>query len=137
MASNTTQPQVSTPSDRKIRPGFVSHTELASSDPAATRKWCEQALGWSFMPSMPTPAGDYHMWSFGDNVGGGIRNTNKGEPGGSTPYCEVPDIKAAYAKAIKAGATEMMPPDQVPGGMGWIAVVKAPGGVPVGFWAPK
>ena len=28
-----------------------------------------------------------------------------------------------------------IPPDQLPGGMGWIAIVAAPGGVAIGFWA--
>ncbi len=38
---------------------------------------------------------------------------------------------------VKAGATVMMPLDEIAGGMGWIAIVNAPGGVPIGFWAPK
>ncbi|MHB8632568.1 MAG: VOC family protein [Thermoplasmatota archaeon] len=122
---------------RKIRSGFISHTELASSDPAATKAWCQKALGWKFGPAMPTPNGDYHMWSFGENQGGGIRSNMAPESPGSVPYVEVPDIKAAFAKATAAGASVMMPPDAIPGGMGYIGVVQAPGGVAVGFWAPK
>ena len=86
---------------------------------------------------MPTPAGPYHMWSFGGNSGGGIRLNNPPEGPGSVPYCEVPDIKSAYARALKAGATGMFPPDEIPGGNGWIAIVQAPGGVAIGFWGPK
>jgi hypothetical protein len=29
----------------------------------------------------------------------------------------------------------MFRPEQLPGGMGWIAIVAAPGGVAIGFWA--
>jgi predicted enzyme related to lactoylglutathione lyase len=122
---------------RKIRPGFISHTELASSDPAATAAWAKKALGWKFGEAMPTPAGPYHMWSFGDNMGGGIRANNPPETPGSVPYVEVPAIKPAYQKALDAGATLMMPPSEIPGGNGWIAIVAAPGGPAIGFWAQK
>jgi len=122
---------------RKIRPGFISHTELASADPAATKTRCESVLGWKFGDPMPTPAGPFHMWSFGENIGGGIRGNNPPEVPGSVPYCEVPDVTDAYARALAAGATELMPPDQIPGDAGCIAMVLAPGRVPFGFWGPE
>ena len=125
------------PAARKVRAGFVSHTELSSSNPGATVAWAKAALGWKFGPAMPTPNGPYHMWSFGDNMGGGIRSLSSGEKPGTTPYCEATSMRAAYDKALKAGATAMMPPSEIPGGMGWIAVVSAPGGVPIGLWAQK
>lgn len=125
------------PAARKIRPGFISHTEIASGNPEATKAWLQEVLGWKFVKPMPTPAGPYHMWSFGNNTGGGLRVNNPPEGPGSIPYCEVLDIKVAYAKALKSGATEMFPPDEIPGGMGWIAIVQAPGGVSIGFWGPK
>lgn len=125
------------PPARKMRPGFISHTELASSDPAATKAWAQKVLGWKFGEPMPTPNGPYHMWDFGNNMGGGIRSHNPPEMPGSIPYVEVNGIKAAYAKAVQAGATPMMPPEEIPGGNGWIAIVQAPGGPAVGFWATK
>jgi uncharacterized protein len=121
----------------KVRPGLITHTELASADPPATQAWCQQVLGWKFGPPMPTPAGPYHMWRFDNGTGGGIRSNNPPEVPGSIPNCEVADIKATYAKALAAGATGMFPPEQLPGGMGWIAIVGAPGGVAIGFWASK
>lgn len=119
------------------RLNVVTHTELASTDPDATRAWCATALGWKFGDAMPTPAGPYHMWRFANGTGGGIRANNPPEPPGSIPYVEVADIRKSYAKAIEAGAHEMMAPEALPGGMGWIAIVAAPGGVPIGFWAMK
>lgn len=126
------------PAVPNIRDGVVTHTELASGDPTATRDWCETVLGWKFGEAMPTPAGPYHMWRFDStNTGGGIRANNPPEVPGSIPYCEVADIQSTFARAISAGATEMMAPEQLPGGMGWIAIVAAPGGVAIGFWSMK
>jgi predicted enzyme related to lactoylglutathione lyase len=121
----------------KMRHGLITHTELASANPAATKAWCQKALGWKFGPAVPTPAGPYHMWRFDSGTGGGIRSNNPPEVPGSIPYCEVVDIRGTYAKALAAGATAMMPPEQLPGGMGWIAIVAAPGGVAIGFWGSE
>ena len=115
----------------------VTHTELASRDPDATREWCESVLGWKFDRSVPTPDGPYFMWQTKMGTGGGIRANNPPEVPGSIPYVEVSDIKAAFTKAIKNGAAEMFPPNKLPGNAGWIAIVSAPGGVPIGFWAEK
>jgi predicted enzyme related to lactoylglutathione lyase len=125
------------PAARTIRPGFISHTELSSSNPDATVAWCKAALGWKFGASMPTPNGPYHMWSFGDYQGGGVSAVGPGQKPGSTPFVEFRTIRAGYEKALKAGATSVMPPDEIPGGNGWIAIVSAPGGVAIGLWAPK
>ena len=125
------------PAAPKPRLGLITHTELASADPVATRKWCERVLGWKFGPAVPTPTGPYDMWRFEGGTGGGIRANNPSEVPGSIPYCEVADIQASFAKALAAGATVMSPPEALPGGMGWITIVAAPGGVPIGFWASK
>ncbi len=121
----------------KVRPGLITHTELASADPAATRAWCQKVLRWKFGQSMPTPGGPYHMWQFDNGTGGGIRSNNPPEVPGSIPYCEVANIHTTFAGALAAGATEMMSPVQLPGSSGWIAIVAAPGGVAIGFWARK
>lgn len=119
------------------RRGVITHTELASADPAATQAWCQRVFGWTFMPPMPMPDGEYRMFRFASDTGGGIRATSPPEPPGSIPYCEVESIHAAYESALAAGATGMMAPQAVPGNMGWIALVSAPGGVAIGLWAEK
>jgi predicted enzyme related to lactoylglutathione lyase len=121
----------------QVRNGVITHTELASADPAATREWCATVLGWQFGEPMPTPTGPYHMWRFDNGSGGGIRANNPPEVPGSIPYCEVADIQVAYARALAAGAREMLAPEQLGGGMGWIAIVAAPGDVAIGFWAMR
>src|SRR5262249_44890338 len=121
----------------KTAPGTITHTELASTDPPATRAWCERVLGWKFGDAMPTPTGPYHMWRFVNGTGGGIRSTSPPESPGSIPYCEVQSIQATYSAALGAGATGMMAPQALPEGMGWIAIVAAPGGCAIGLWSMK
>ena len=129
MTTQTTQPQT--------RPGMVSHTEFASEDPEATRDWCRKVLGWQFESPLRLPEGEYHMWRHASGTGGGIRGPGPGEPVGVTPYVEVEDIHATVAKATLGGAETLLPPTRIEQAGGWIAIVRAPGGVPVGFWALK
>lgn len=116
--------------------GWVTHTELASADPEATRDWCAKVLGWTFMASFPTPdGGTYHLFSYSDQGGGGVRSTNQSEAPGSIPFVHVRDAREAFETALREGAEEMFPPTRVMEGV-TTAVVRAPGGVPVGFSGP-
>jgi len=115
--------------------GWITHTELASADPAATKEWCTKVLGWQFMPSFPTPDGSYHLFAYSDKGGGGIRQNNPPEIPGSIPYIHVRDAKVAFEKALREGAAEMFPPTRVMEGV-TVAIVRAPGGVPIGFSGP-
>jgi predicted enzyme related to lactoylglutathione lyase len=115
--------------------GWITHTELASSDPAATKAWCAKVLGWTFKPSFPMPGGEYHLFAYSDKGGGGIRPNNPPEVPGSIPYIHVADTHAAFEKALREGTEAMFPPERVMEGV-TIAIVRAPGGVPVGFSGP-
>jgi uncharacterized protein len=115
--------------------GWITHTELASSDPDATKVWCEKALGWTFTASMPTEGGEYHLFAYSDQGGGGIRRNNPPEVPGSIPYVHVEDCQAAFDTAIAAGAEEMLSPIRVMEGV-TTAIVRAPGGVAIGFSGP-
>jgi predicted enzyme related to lactoylglutathione lyase len=115
--------------------GWITHTELASADPEATREWCAKVLGWTFQPPFPSPAGDYHLFAYSESGGGGIRQTAPGEAPGSTPTVHVEDTQAAYDAALAAGAESVNPPETVMEGVR-IALVRAPGGVPIGFSGP-
>src|SRR4030095_15017822 len=115
--------------------GWITHPDLASSNPAATKAWCETVLGWTFKPSFPTPNGDYHLFAYSDTGGGGIRSSTPPEMPGSVPYVHVTDARAAYEKALQEGAESMFPPERVMEGV-TIALVRAPGGVPIGFSGP-
>ncbi len=115
--------------------GHITHTELTSTDPVATREWCADVLGWSFRPPFPSPAGDYHLFSYADTGGGGIRATGPGEAPGSTPTVHVADTQAAYDDALAHGAESVQPPEKVMDGV-CIALVRAPGGVLIGLSGP-
>jgi uncharacterized protein len=112
--------------------GWITHTELFSADPAATREWCAEVLGWKFQRPFPSPAGDYHLFAYSESGGGGIRQTAPGEAPGSTPMVHVEDTQAAYDAALAAGAESVNPPETVMEGVR-IAMVRAPGGVLIGF----
>ncbi|HEY8853545.1 MAG TPA: VOC family protein [Gemmatimonadaceae bacterium] len=116
--------------------GWITHTELASSNPAATKAWCAKVLGWTFKPGFPMPGGgEYMLFAYSDKGGGGIRPTNPSETPGSSFTVHVADTRAAFEQALREGAEEIMPPTPVMPGV-TIAVVRAPGGVRVGFSGP-
>jgi predicted enzyme related to lactoylglutathione lyase len=115
--------------------GWVTHTELASSDPASTKAWCAKVLGWTFKPSFLVPGGEYHLFSYSDQGGGGIRPNNPPEEPSSTPYVHVEDARDAFEKALCEGAEEVLPPTRMMGGV-TMAIVRAPGGVQIGFSGP-
>lgn len=115
--------------------GWITHTELASADPEATRDWCSEVLGWTFQPPFPTPAGDYQLFSYSDAGGGGIRSTGDGELPGSTPTVHVENTQDAYEAALRAGAESVDPPTKIMDGV-CTALVRAPGGVLIGFSGP-
>jgi predicted enzyme related to lactoylglutathione lyase len=115
--------------------GWITHTELSSTDPDATVDWCAEVLGWSFRPPFETPGGGYHLFAYSEAGGGGIRRTAPGEQPGSTPTVHVADTQAAYDAAIAAGAESVTPPTTVMEGVR-IALVRAPGGVLIGLSGP-
>lgn len=115
--------------------GWITHTDLASNNPPATRMWAEKVLGWKFGMTMPTPNGDMYFFTYSDKGGGAVRANNPPEIPGSIPYIHVADCQASYDKALKEGAEEMMSPTPVMEGV-TIAIVRAPGGVPIGISGP-
>jgi hypothetical protein len=116
--------------------GWITHTELASSDPLATKAWCEKVLGWTFRPSFPMPGGGkYHLFAYSDKGGGGIRATNPSEAPGSNFSVHVADARETFDKALREGAEEVMPPTRLMEGV-TLAIVRAPGGVQIGLSGP-
>lgn len=115
--------------------GWITHTDLSSRDPAATKAWCATVLGWTFKPPFPSPAGEYHLFAYSDQGGGGIRACDPREGPGSIPYVHVADAHAAFDAALSAGAEAIHPPERVMEGV-TVAVVRAPGGVAIGLSGP-
>jgi len=115
--------------------GWITHTELSSDDPVATRDWCAGVFGWTFQPVFAGPAGDYHLFAYSEQGGGGIRQTAPGEAPGSTPTVHVDDTDEAYRTALASGAESVAEPHDVMPGVR-IALVRAPGGVLFGLSGP-
>lgn len=115
--------------------GWITHTDLASTDPTATKAWCAEVLGWTFSPPFAGPDGEYHLFAYSDSGGGGIRQVASGEAPGSTPTVHVRDTQAAFDAALAAGAVEVRPPTKVMEGV-CTALVRAPGGILIGFSGP-
>ena len=115
--------------------GWITHTEFTSSDPEASKQWCAKVLGWDFKPSFPTPNGDYHLFSYSDQGGGGVRPLGPSEAPSSVPFVHVSNTQDAFDKAIGEGAEEVSAPNKVLEGVS-IAIVRAPGGFLLGFSGP-
>jgi len=115
--------------------GWITHTDLASTNAAATREWCIKVLGWSFRPPFPMPDGDYHLFAYSEKGGGGVRQIGPSEQPNSLPYVHVEDAQASYDAALSAGAESVSPPTRVMPGV-TLALVRAPGGVLIGFSGP-
>ncbi len=115
--------------------GHITHTDLASANPAATREWCAKVLGWTFRPPFPTPNGDYHLFAYSDKGGGGVRGLNPDELPNSVPFVHVADAQASFDAAVREGAEPVQAPTRVMEGV-TIAVVRAPGGVMIGLSGP-
>ena len=114
--------------------GWITHTDFASTDPAATR-----LVRSSPRLEVPTlvsyPAGDMHLFADSDSGGGGIRGVAPDESPGSTPTVHVEDTQVAYDAALAAGAEGVRPPTKIMDGV-CIAMVRAPGGVLIGLSGP-
>jgi predicted enzyme related to lactoylglutathione lyase len=115
--------------------GWITHTDMSSTDPAATRDWCAAVFGWAFQPPFPTAGGNYHLFAYSEAGGGGIRAAAPGEEPGSTPMVHVEDAQASYDAALAAGAEGVSPPTRVMEGVS-TALVRAPGGVLIGLSGP-
>ena len=116
--------------------GWITHTDFASTDPAATKAWCANVLGWTFRPSVPMPDGnEYHLFHYSEQGGGGIHQAGPSERPGSLPYVHVADARDAFDRAIREGAEQIMAPTPIMPGV-TLAIVRAPGGVAIGFSGP-
>src|SRR5438034_10792433 len=80
--------------------GWITHTDLASTNPTATKAWCIEVLGWTFRQAMYLPnGGEVHLFAYSDKRGGPIRPNNPPELPGSVPYVHLPDAGAAFEEA--------------------------------------
>jgi uncharacterized protein len=92
-------------------------------------------FGCTFQPAFPGPAGEYHLFAYSEQGGGGIRQTASSEAPGSTPTVHVDDSDQAYRAALAAGAESVAEPHDIMPGVP-IALIRAPAGVLFGLSRP-
>ena len=115
-------------------PNPFAHIELTTDDLKAAQKFYGKVFAWklSEMPGM-----NYTMIDVGGGTGGGMQSRPMPDaPTGWMPYVQVDDVKATVAKATKAGATAMLPYQEI-GEMGAIGVFADPNGAVIGVWEAK
>ncbi len=115
-------------------PNPFAHIELTTNDLKAAQKFYGKVFAWNLkdMPGM-----NYTMIDVGGGTGGGMQLKPMPEaPTGWMPYVQVDDVKAIVDKAIKAGATAMLPYQEI-GEMGAIGVFADPNGAVIGVWEAK
>ena len=109
--------------------------DISSKDPTRLTAFYTELFAWTAGDS-PTPG--YSMIDTGaepETVAGGIGAAQDGGPTGITMYVRVDDLQAYIDKAVKLGGSSIMPPMDLDGGYGRIAVIGDPDGNPVGLWA--
>jgi predicted enzyme related to lactoylglutathione lyase len=116
----------------------ADHVEYASKDPAATRKFLEKTLGYNFQVLEQMGGYGLRTDKVARGAGTGVRLVEKGENSGTIAYLTVGNLDEALTTVQAAGAKLVMPKTEVPG-LGWHAVVHAPGDVLMGFFqaAPR
>ena len=115
-----------------VVPTSFAFTEMASEDPAATRRFLERAFRWRFR-SVEMPQGTYLSFDIPGGGRGGVRPTRPTEAPSSLSYIRVPDLDAACHRVEGAGGSVVLPRVDVPG-MGSFFWFKVPGGPVLACW---
>jgi len=106
--------------------------ELMTTDADAAAAFYGDVLGWSCRPFEPDDAGGYRLFSTGETeVAGLMVLPPEGDCPGGAPgwigYIGVDDVDAAAADLAADGASELVPPTDIPG-VGRFAVIADPQG---------
>jgi len=113
-------------------PNPFAHIELSTDDVKKAKKFYQGVFAWK-LTDMPAMA--YTMIDVAGGTGGGMQKKPMPEaPTAWLPYVMVDDVKATIAKAVKLGATAVMPFQEI-GEMGSIGIFSDPAGAMLGVWA--
>ena len=114
----------------------VSFFEVISAEPERAQKFYGELFGWKVAAS--AEMGGYALVDTGAGdgaVGGGIGPSQGPGDTGVKFYVSVDDLDAYLARAEQLGGTPLVPPMDLPGDYGRIAIFADPDGNPVGLWA--
>lgn len=114
----------------------VAYFEITSDDAPRAQKFYGELFDWT-VAADPTLDG-YGLVDTGAGDGavpGGIGPSMAPGDTGVKIYVRVDDLDSYLARAEALGGTRLLPPTDLPGGYGRIAVLADPDGNPVGLWA--
>ncbi|MFP5320144.1 MAG: VOC family protein [Acidimicrobiia bacterium] len=114
----------------------VAFFEVVSDEPERAQKFYAEMFGWDVQSS--PDLGGYALVDTGAGegaVGGGIGPSQVPGDTGVKIYVRVDDLDAYLARARELGGTPLVPPMDLPGDFGRIAVLADPDGNPVGLWS--
>lgn len=106
--------------------------DLRSADPAASRSFYEELLGWDVAE---VPVGSDVVPMVGGEEPWASIVADSGERPGWFPYVQVEDLAFATEKAKKLGATVLQAPAQGPAGT--YTPVREPGGAVFALFEPR
>ncbi|MEZ0052237.1 putative enzyme related to lactoylglutathione lyase [Mycobacterium sp. MAA66] len=110
--------------------------DLGTSDIAGAQAFYSTVFGWTLESPGPDYGGYINAQRDGRYVGGMMANDPEwNAPDAWTVYLHTADIHATVAAAVAAGATNCVPPMEVPD-KGWMAILTDPTGAPIGLWQP-
>jgi uncharacterized protein len=106
--------------------------DLRSADPAASRSFCEELLGWEVAE---VPVGDRAIPMFAREEPWASIVPDELDHPGWFPYVQVPDLDTATEKAKALGATVLQPPAEGPAGT--YTPIREPGGAVFALFQPR
>ena len=117
----------------------VAYFELGARDSVGLREFYASMFDWN-IEALDTPSGagtDYaYIQPTEDGIGGGIIKTQGDMPTNYVMvYISVDDLQATLDLATELGAQAVVPPTEIPGGMGHFAVFMDPAGNVMGLHA--
>ena len=120
--------------------GSFCWLELGTTDQNAAKNFYTSLLGWAAEDTPMGPEMIYTMFrSGGKDVGGAYRlqkdQIDNHVPPHWMPYIRVNSVDEAAAKAVKLGATQIVPPSDIPN-VGRFAVFQDPTGAQISIFQP-
>ncbi len=114
----------------------VAFFEVTSAEPERAQKFYGELFGWHV--AAPPDLGGYALVDTGAGEGavsGGIGPSQTAGDAGVKIYVRVDDLDGYLLRAEELGGAPRVPPMDLPGGFGRIAIFTDPDGNPVGLWS--
>ncbi len=114
----------------------VAFFEVTSAEPERAQKFYGELFGWQVVA--PPELGGYALvdTAAGEGaVSGGIGPSQTAGDTGVKLYMRVDDLDGYLVRAEELGGAPLVPPTDLPGGFGRIAIFTDPDGNPVGLWS--